>query len=152
MCNNVDGQCSCRANVIGRRCDSCKESTFGLRDVGHRGDISLIDEGTISLDEKDDGCTQCFCFGRASSCTQAQLIWTQVKKFYPHLACRCYKIEFLFLKWALISSLSSYLFFSLTDEVRGWKRSYDYVRSTRSRVFCSKSEPIPGQYARNMLH
>lgn len=83
MCNSVDGQCSCRANVMGRRCDTCKESTFGL--VQHVRSDLVVTEEDVTIDEKDEGCTPCFCFGRSSSCTQAQLIWTQVGNSIPQV-------------------------------------------------------------------
>lgn len=50
-----------KVNVMGRKCDICKEGTFGL----HAENI--------------DGCTACFCFGRSTLCTEAGLIWSQIK-------------------------------------------------------------------------
>nr|CAD7455143.1 unnamed protein product [Timema tahoe] len=54
------GQCPCKVNVEGKRCDRCKLGTFGLQA------------------DNIDGCTQCFCFGRTTACTQAGLIWSQI--------------------------------------------------------------------------
>lgn len=78
-CNQQDGQCLCKANVMGRRCDTCKESTFGLLHVDgtEQTDQQLHQELTDNFVD-DGGCTPCFCFGRSSSCTQAQLFWSQV--------------------------------------------------------------------------
>ncbi|CAG2067979.1 unnamed protein product, partial [Timema podura] len=49
-----------QVNVEGKRCDRCKLGTFGLQA------------------DNIDGCTQCFCFGRTTACTQAGLIWSQI--------------------------------------------------------------------------
>nr|XP_040569600.1 laminin subunit alpha-1-like isoform X1 [Lepeophtheirus salmonis] len=57
---NEDGACSCKENVEGKKCASCKLGTFGL-----------------SL-ENPLGCTNCFCFDRTQSCTQADYFWTQL--------------------------------------------------------------------------
>ncbi|XP_068083310.1 laminin subunit alpha-1 [Anabrus simplex] len=54
------GQCPCKANVSGKKCQLCREGTFGLQA------------------ENADGCTQCFCFGRTTACTQAGLTWSQI--------------------------------------------------------------------------
>nr|CAD7199120.1 unnamed protein product [Timema douglasi] len=54
------GQCPCKVNVESKRCDRCKLGTFGLQA------------------DNIDGCTQCFCFGRTTACTQAGLIWSQI--------------------------------------------------------------------------
>ncbi|KAF5307738.1 hypothetical protein FQR65_LT06609 [Abscondita terminalis] len=58
---NEDGSCACKPNVFGKRCDQCQEGTFGLH-----------------LDNPD-GCTQCFCFGRSSKCTESGLTWGQIR-------------------------------------------------------------------------
>ena len=77
---NQDGQCPCKVNVMGRRCDTCKESTFGLLYVGGQTEQhhhqQQLREQELFVD--DGGCTPCFCFGRSSSCIQAQLVWSQV--------------------------------------------------------------------------
>lgn len=44
---------------MGRRCNTCKEGTFGL-------DM-----------ENPDGCTRCFCFERSDKCVEAGLTWDQ---------------------------------------------------------------------------
>ena len=51
--------------VIGRQCNQCKESTFGL-----------------ALNNPK-GCTECFCFGRTTSCQQADLSWGQRRLTRP---------------------------------------------------------------------
>ncbi|UYV76881.1 LAMA2 [Cordylochernes scorpioides] len=58
------GQCPCKVsvvytpNVIGNRCDRCKDGAFGL-----------------SVDNSR-GCYDCFCFGRSQNCEQANLAWS----------------------------------------------------------------------------
>jgi hypothetical protein len=49
-----------QANALGKQCNRCKPGTFGLQP------------------ENPDGCTQCFCFGRTTSCTQAGLTVSQI--------------------------------------------------------------------------
>ncbi|XP_072533209.1 laminin subunit alpha-2 isoform X2 [Salminus brasiliensis] len=53
-CADRTGQCSCKANVEGVRCRSCKAGTFGL---------------SVS---NPLGCSRCYCFGMSKSCTEAQ--------------------------------------------------------------------------------
>ncbi|XP_060740347.1 laminin subunit alpha-2 isoform X3 [Tachysurus vachellii] len=53
-CAERTGQCSCRMNVEGLRCEVCKVGTFGL---SVRNPL---------------GCSRCYCFGLSTSCTEAQ--------------------------------------------------------------------------------
>ncbi|KAK5975897.1 Laminin IV type A domain-containing protein, partial [Trichostrongylus colubriformis] len=46
-------------NVMGKKCDQCKEGTFSL-------------EASNLL-----GCTDCFCFNRSTTCEQSPLLWQQ---------------------------------------------------------------------------
>ncbi|XP_043600424.1 laminin subunit alpha-1 isoform X4 [Bombus pyrosoma] len=62
---NDEGQCPCKEYVVGRQCNQCKEGTFGL-----------------ALDNPK-GCTECFCFGRTTSCQQAGLSWGQRRLTRP---------------------------------------------------------------------
>ncbi|XP_059355199.1 laminin subunit alpha-2 isoform X1 [Carassius carassius] len=52
-CADRSGQCSCKANVEGVKCDRCEVGSFGL---SNRNPL---------------GCSQCYCFGLSSSCTEA---------------------------------------------------------------------------------
>ncbi|KAL7742847.1 hypothetical protein ACLKA6_012270 [Drosophila palustris] len=52
-CN--EGICNCKPNVIGSRCDQCRDGTFGLSPY-HM-----------------DGCKECFCSGHATQCQSASL-------------------------------------------------------------------------------
>lgn len=55
-----NGQCPCKENVIGLKCDRCKENAFGL------------------LEKNSKGCFECFCFGRVHQCNQANLMWSKI--------------------------------------------------------------------------
>nr|XP_034195684.1 laminin subunit alpha-1 isoform X1 [Osmia lignaria] len=59
------GQCPCKELVYGRQCNQCREGTFGL----------AVDS--------PKGCTECFCFGRTTSCQQAGLSWGQRRLTRP---------------------------------------------------------------------
>uniref|UniRef100_A0A0R3RFI4 Laminin subunit alpha-2 n=1 Tax=Elaeophora elaphi TaxID=1147741 RepID=A0A0R3RFI4_9BILA len=54
------GQCSCKKNVVGLKCDSCDAYSF-----------SLEESNTF-------GCTDCFCFNRTNFCVQSSLVWQQI--------------------------------------------------------------------------
>lgn len=55
ICTN-EGQCTCKSNVDGLKCDQCKANSF-------------------SLDRSNPfGCTECFCFGRTDFCVQHNLV------------------------------------------------------------------------------
>ncbi|KAH3697084.1 hypothetical protein DPMN_084569, partial [Dreissena polymorpha] len=65
-CQESDGQCTCKSNTGGRTCQQCVNSSFSL-------DL-----------HNPNGCTDCFCFGRADTCRQAQYVW--IKKELPDQA------------------------------------------------------------------
>ncbi|XP_062139227.1 basement membrane-specific heparan sulfate proteoglycan core protein isoform X7 [Drosophila sulfurigaster albostrigata] len=50
-----DGYCECKPNVVGNRCDKCRDGTFGL---------SLY---------TPNGCKECFCSGQSTQCQSASL-------------------------------------------------------------------------------
>ncbi|KAI9543880.1 hypothetical protein NQZ68_004928 [Dissostichus eleginoides] len=53
-CADRTGKCSCKANVEGHNCEGCKSDTFGL---SVRNPL---------------GCSNCYCYGLTSSCSEAQ--------------------------------------------------------------------------------
>ncbi|XP_071058103.1 laminin subunit alpha-2 isoform X1 [Pseudochaenichthys georgianus] len=53
-CADRTGKCSCKANVEGHNCERCKSDTFGL---SVRNPL---------------GCSNCYCYGLTSSCSEAQ--------------------------------------------------------------------------------
>ncbi|PIK46886.1 putative laminin subunit alpha-2-like [Apostichopus japonicus] len=58
---STEGQCFCKQNVRGSRCNKCKSGFFGL-------------ESKLLL-----GCTSCFCFGVTSDCDRANYVYTKLK-------------------------------------------------------------------------
>lgn len=55
ICDQVSAECFCKPNVIGVRCDFCREGSFNLQ----------VDN--------DQGCTECFCFGKTTRCRSSEL-------------------------------------------------------------------------------
>ncbi|OZC06693.1 hypothetical protein X798_06324 [Onchocerca flexuosa] len=54
------GQCKCKKNVVGLKCDRCDAYSF-------------------SLEESNAfGCTDCFCFNRTNFCVQSSLVWQRI--------------------------------------------------------------------------
>lgn len=53
VCNQTTGQCFCKANTQGLKCDQCKPGTFSL------------------ASSNPDGCQSCYGFGHSISCTAA---------------------------------------------------------------------------------
>lgn len=41
-CHEATGQCFCRENVIGRRCDRCAENFAGMDELGCKGTVSSL--------------------------------------------------------------------------------------------------------------
>ncbi|KAJ8033997.1 Laminin subunit alpha-2 [Holothuria leucospilota] len=56
-----NGQCTCKENVRGLRCNKCKNGFFSL-------------QGKVIT-----GCTSCFCFGVTNQCHQASYIYSKLK-------------------------------------------------------------------------
>uniref|UniRef100_A0A0N5ATM8 Laminin subunit alpha n=1 Tax=Syphacia muris TaxID=451379 RepID=A0A0N5ATM8_9BILA len=55
-----NGQCPCKKNVRGLKCDQCEASSF-------------------SLDKSNPtGCTECFCFNKTNFCVQSNSVWQQI--------------------------------------------------------------------------
>uniref|UniRef100_A0A8B9EMM7 Laminin subunit alpha-2 n=1 Tax=Anser cygnoides TaxID=8845 RepID=A0A8B9EMM7_ANSCY len=59
ICDSKTGQCKCKANVIGRRCDMCKPETFGLQSSRGCVPCNCNSFGSKSFDCNGDG--QCYC-------------------------------------------------------------------------------------------
>uniref|UniRef100_A0AC35TJJ8 Laminin subunit alpha-2 n=1 Tax=Rhabditophanes sp. KR3021 TaxID=114890 RepID=A0AC35TJJ8_9BILA len=54
------GQCLCKENAMGLKCDECATNAFSLESNNKKG------------------CTDCFCFDRSQECEQADLYWHQI--------------------------------------------------------------------------
>ncbi|XP_037931811.1 basement membrane-specific heparan sulfate proteoglycan core protein [Teleopsis dalmanni] len=52
-CDN--GYCICKPNVVGQRCDQCRQGTYGLSENNR------------------DGCEECYCSGKTTDCRSATL-------------------------------------------------------------------------------
>ncbi|KAM6433798.1 laminin subunit alpha-2 [Rhynochetos jubatus] len=59
ICDSRTGQCECKANVIGRRCDICQPETFGLHSSRGCVPCNCNSFGSKSFDCDGDG--QCYC-------------------------------------------------------------------------------------------
>lgn len=101
QCDLLSGICPCRENVIGRTCDQCKPGYYYFPDCqscecDERGTLPEIcdqvtaecrckknvegllcsgcREGSFNLQSSnEDGCSECFCFGKSSRCDSARL-------------------------------------------------------------------------------
>lgn len=60
ICDKNSAECFCKKNVIGPYCSMCRQGTFDLQE------------------NNEDGCTQCFCFGKTSRCESSRLIRKQI--------------------------------------------------------------------------
>ncbi|XP_012267208.2 laminin subunit alpha [Athalia rosae] len=104
QCSLFNGDCNCKVNVIGRQCDKCKAGYAEYPDCtkcdcdirGTTTDIcdqdtaecfcksnvqglgcDVCKEGTFNIQENNvEGCTKCFCFGKTSRCSSANLYKT----------------------------------------------------------------------------
>ncbi|NWS67194.1 LAMA2 protein, partial [Crotophaga sulcirostris] len=59
ICDSRTGQCQCKANVIGRRCNTCQPGTFGLQSSRGCVPCNCNSFGSKSFDCDGDG--QCYC-------------------------------------------------------------------------------------------
>ena len=60
ICDQDTAHCFCKENVHGPACDTCKSGTFNLEQ------------------SNPGGCSKCFCFGKASTCTTSQMYRSHV--------------------------------------------------------------------------
>ncbi|KAL7292410.1 hypothetical protein TKK_0013999 [Trichogramma kaykai] len=102
QCDLLTGNCKCKENVVNRQCNRCKAGhhSFPYCDqcscdvAGTRADIcdqataecickdnvqgadcSQCKDGMFNLQASNEqGCTQCFCFGKTTRCTSSSLI------------------------------------------------------------------------------
>ncbi|XP_013408769.1 laminin subunit alpha isoform X2 [Lingula anatina] len=107
-CDLQTGQCNCKANVDGRRCDKCTAGHYNFPQCSQcncdtRGTTEEICDqrlgaclckvntdgprcgtcraDTFFLEERNPkGCTQCFCFGKTSKCSSSTLFREQVSE------------------------------------------------------------------------
>ncbi|XP_050725715.1 laminin subunit alpha-like isoform X5 [Eriocheir sinensis] len=107
QCSLQTGQCDCKENVVGRRCDRCAAGYWGFAfcqlcecDLrGSEADICSQEDarcycklnvqgrscescrpGSYNLEESNpDGCTKCFCFGKSDYCSSADVYWAAVE-------------------------------------------------------------------------
>ncbi|XP_047502805.1 laminin subunit alpha-like isoform X1 [Penaeus chinensis] len=106
QCELENGQCDCKENVVGRRCERCEAGYWSfpfcqLCDCDLRGteaDICNQDDascfcksnvqgracdacqaGSYNLEESNpNGCTKCFCFGKSEYCSSADAYWEEL--------------------------------------------------------------------------
>lgn len=58
ICDQYTAECYCKDNVQGLACDVCKEGTFNIQS------------------DNAEGCSKCFCFGKTTRCSSANLYKT----------------------------------------------------------------------------
>ncbi|KAL7036766.1 hypothetical protein ACKWTF_008935 [Chironomus riparius] len=62
-CDRVSRRCNCKPNVIGSRCDVCRDGTFGISETNPYG------------------CRECFCSGTTRSCAEGIFYREQIPIF-----------------------------------------------------------------------
>ncbi|KAF5306067.1 hypothetical protein FQA39_LY09045 [Lamprigera yunnana] len=106
QCNLLDGNCRCKKNIVGRQCNTCADGYFAypyceICECDVRGTTdqicdqtsaeclckkyvtgpgcNLCKEGSYHLQRgNEEGCTECFCFGKTSRCISSNLVQTTV--------------------------------------------------------------------------
>ncbi|XP_018320894.1 laminin subunit alpha [Agrilus planipennis] len=106
QCDLFNGSCTCKNNVVGRTCSVCQAGYFAFPycercDCNYAGtlpdicdqvsaeclckknavgpDCSLCREGSYNLQaDNEDGCTDCFCFGKTSRCTSSNYVQSMI--------------------------------------------------------------------------
>ncbi|XP_022314761.2 laminin subunit alpha-like [Crassostrea virginica] len=105
-CDQTTGQCTCKDNVGGRKCDYCLAGYHSFpycvqcSNCDDRGtqeqicsadtgaclckenvaapDCDRCESGSFDLDPMNPkGCTKCFCFGTTTRCTSSSLVWAK---------------------------------------------------------------------------
>lgn len=99
--------CSCKKNIVGRKCDTCQAGYFAfpyceICECDLRGTTeeiceqqsaeclckkyvtgpacSICREGSFNLQSNnEEGCTECFCFGKTTRCMSSNLIQTSFR-------------------------------------------------------------------------
>lgn len=56
ICDQVSAECFCKKHAVGLRCEVCREGSFNLQQ------------------HNEEGCTECFCFGKTTRCTSSHLV------------------------------------------------------------------------------
>ncbi|XP_030765960.1 laminin subunit alpha [Sitophilus oryzae] len=102
QCDTQNGRCPCKANIVGRTCDNCEAGYFSFPDCAscdcnvNGTDSEICDkqtaecfckryvvglhcefckEGSFNLQSSNpDGCTQCYCSGKATKCGSAKYV------------------------------------------------------------------------------
>lgn len=62
ICDQATAECFCKKNVVGPTCEICREGTFNLQEANQ------------------DGCTECFCFGKTTRCSSSKLVKVSLMK------------------------------------------------------------------------
>nr|CAI5850401.1 unnamed protein product [Callosobruchus analis] len=75
QCNLLTGDCPCQENIFGRTCDHCKPGYYSFP---YCASCECNEVGTTSeicdKPENEEGCTECFCFGKSKRCISSNYI------------------------------------------------------------------------------
>ncbi|XP_048583966.1 laminin subunit alpha-1 isoform X2 [Nematostella vectensis] len=83
LCDHVTGQCSCKANVVGRDCSRCKVSSYGFGPAGCT-ECACNVHGSASLQCDDSGVCPCNLEVIGTKCTQCKTGYFGL----PKMACK----------------------------------------------------------------
>uniref|UniRef100_A0A183CJH3 Laminin EGF-like domain-containing protein n=1 Tax=Globodera pallida TaxID=36090 RepID=A0A183CJH3_GLOPA len=75
LCSN-EGQCKCKKNVVGLKCEQCSTKAFRHENIPKH---THNDQSFFSLEAwNPQGCIECFCSNKSTICHQSSNVWQQI--------------------------------------------------------------------------